>query len=150
MRTRLVLFIALSFLALPLFAEGLITTIQFPGEKPEAISSFSWGVSQTRSSTGEGGGSAGKVVFSDLSFTKPMTDLSNALFLGCTSGKRFTSVVVTVAKKKGKGKDKEEPYLHYKLYDVLVSSFQVSGDGDSTTDTTSLTYASVEYSLIDP
>lgn len=147
MRTRLVLFITLSFLALPLSAQEIFATIQFPGEKAEAISSFSWGVSQTRSSTGEGG-DAGRVVFSDVSFTKPVTQLSGALFLGCISGKHFSSVVVTVAKKKGK--DKKEPYLTYTLSDVVVSSYSVSGREGSTTDTITLTYDSIDYTLIDP
>jgi hypothetical protein len=33
---------------------------------------------------------------------------------------------------------------------VIVSGVQLSGDGDSTTDTTTLTYASAEYNLINP
>ena len=148
MRTRIVIFIALLFLTLPLLAqeETFEATIQFSGEKAEAISSFSWGVSQSRVTTGEGG-SAGRVA-GDLSFTKPVTPFSNVLFLGCTTGKHFPSVIVTVAKKKGK--DKGQTYMVVTMSDVLISSWQTSSQGDSTTDTTSLTYANVEYRLVNP
>ncbi len=143
MRTRTVLFIiALTFLALPLFAQE--ATIQFDGEKAEAVSSFSWGVSQSRLTTGEGG-SAGRASMSDFSFTKPVTQLSNSLLLGCTTGKHFTTVVLKVKKK---GKDKNQEYLVVTMSDVLVSSYRVTGGKDEVADTTSLTYGNVEYLIV--
>ena len=148
MRTRNVIFIALMSLALPLLAQEqqFVATIQFSGEKAEEIASVSWGVSPPGLTTGDGG-SMGRAGSSDLSFTKPVTQLSNTLFLGCTTGKHFSSVVMKVAKKKGKD---QQVFLEIKLTDVLVSSYQVNGRGDSTTDTTSLTYANAEYTLTNP
>jgi type VI secretion system secreted protein Hcp len=143
------MFIALVCLSLPLLAQErqFDATIQFSGEKAEAISSFSWEVSQSRPATGEGG-STGRAVFTDLSFTKPVTQLSSALFLACTAGKHFPSVVITVAKKKGK--DKGQQFYVVTMSDVLVSSYQQSGGEGDATDTTSLTYANIEYTLVNP
>src|SRR5436190_3455890 len=142
MRTRHAMFIALMFLALPLVAQEQTfeTTIQFSSEKAEAISSFSWGVSRPGWTTGDGG-SAGKAASGDFSFTKAVTQLSNTLFLGCTTGKRFPSVVIKVAAKKGKDKGQQQ-FLEIKLMDVMVSSVRLSGGEGDPTDTTSLTYAS--------
>ena len=151
MRTRhAIIFIALMGLALPLVAQEqkFETTIQFSSEKAEAISSFSWGVSHPGLTTGDGG-SAGKAASSDFSFTKPVTQLSNMLFLGCTAGKHFPSVVIRVAAKKGKDKGQQQ-FLEIKLTDVMVSSFRLSGGEGDPADTTSLTYASVEYTLMNP
>ena len=148
MRTRQVMFIALMCLALPLLAqEQQAVAIQFSGEKAEAISSFSFEVSPPSLTTGDGA-STGRAGLNDLSFTKPVTQLSNTLFLACTTGKHFPNVVIQVAKKKGK--DKEQVYLEVKLTDVIVSNYRLSGAGDSTTDTTSLTYANAEYTLVEP
>lgn len=137
MRTRAGIFVAMVCLSLPLLAQEqqFVVTIQFSGEKAETISSFSWGVTS----------SAGRTAFNALSFTKPITPLSSTLFLVCASGKHYPSAVLKVAKK---GKDKEQQYLEIKLVDIVVSGYQVSSAGDSTTDTTSLTYASAEYTLV--
>ena len=140
MRTRnAVIFIALVALALPLLAQEqkFETTIQFSNEKAEAISSFSWGVSHPGLTAG------------DFSFTKPVTPLSNTLFLGCTTGKHFPIVVIRVAAKKGKDKGQQQ-FLEIKLTDVLVSSFRLSGGEGDPVDTTSLTYASAEYTIMNP
>jgi len=149
MRTRIVTFIALVCLTLPLLSQEtqFETTIQFSGEKAEAISSFSWEMSRSRSTTGEGG-SAADAVFSELSFTKPLTQLSSTLFLGCMTGKHFPSVVIKVAKKKGK--DKGQTYYVVTMSDVLVSSFRQSGGEGDATDTTSLTCDNIEYTLVNP
>jgi type VI secretion system secreted protein Hcp len=142
------MFIALMSLALPLLAQEQqsVVTIQFSGEKAEAITSFSWGVSPSSLTTGDGA-SAVRPAPNALSFTKPVTQLSNILYLGCIGGKHFSSVVLKVKKK---GKDQQE-FLVIKMEEVVVSSYQTSGrDGDSTTDTTTLNYANVEYTLINP
>jgi type VI secretion system secreted protein Hcp len=143
------MFLALVGLALPLLSQErqFEATIQFSGEKAEAISSFSWGVSHSRSTTGEGG-NTGNALFSELRFSKPVTQLSNTLFLGCITGKHFPSVVITVAKKKGK--DKGQQFLVVTMSDVLVSSYQQSGGEGDATDTTSLTYADIESTLVNP
>ena len=133
MRRRAAMLVAVLCLTLPLVAQEpeLEVTIQFSGEKAETVSSFSWGVTSTSR---------------QLVITKPVTELSGTLFLACTAGKHLPGVVITVAKKKGKGNAQE--YYQVRMTDLLVSSFQQSGGDGELKDTISLSFANAEYTLI--
>jgi type VI secretion system secreted protein Hcp len=115
--------------------------MQFSSRKPEAISSFSWGVSHPATMT-EPGRVTGKADFSELTFTKPVTQLSTTLIEGCATGEHFPSVVIVLKDKKGKD------YLEIKLVDILISSYHLTGEGDDSTETTSLSYGRIEYVLL--
>jgi type VI secretion system secreted protein Hcp len=106
------------------------------------VMSFSWGASQTGGSTG-GGGGAGKVQFQDFHFTKHAGKGSPLLMLACASGKHMPAVQVVVTRDKG---GKREEYLKITLTDVLISSYQQSGDsGGLPVESLSLNFAKIRY-----
>ncbi len=86
------------------------------------IDSFSWGVSQTAAGGG-GGGGGGRAVFHDFHFMTSVNKSSPLLFQKCASGQHLKQAVLT-ARKAG---DKPVEFLHIKLTDVLVSSYQDQG-----------------------
>jgi len=98
------------------------------------IESFSWGMAQTGGFSSGGGGGAGKVSITDMSFMK-FTDKSTApLMAHCCSGKHIPTGQVIVRK----AGDKPLEYMKIELFDILVSSVQVSGSGGSDRVTESL------------
>ena len=88
------------------------------------IESFSWGVSNTPSLSG-GGGGTGKVSFQDLHFTTNLSKASPQLMLACATGKHFPKAVLHV-RKAGTG-----PVEYYKVTftDILISSVQTRAPG---------------------
>jgi type VI secretion system secreted protein Hcp len=108
------------------------------------IESFSWGATQTGSSSHGGGGGAGKVTFSDLSFTKKSDTASPLLALSCANGKHIKSGVLTLAKSGQKAVD----YFVIKMTDILITSYQVGGsEPDSPRETCALNYANISYTV---
>src|SRR5689334_10040913 len=85
--------------------------------------SFSWGISNTVSHTG-GGGGAGKVQVSDFSIVKQMGASSPLLMEKCCQGEHIPSVTITLVNKETK-----EEFYKIKLTDVLISSYQTGGAG---------------------
>lgn len=119
--------------------EGESTDDKHKGEID--IQSFSWGVSQqTTHGGGGGGGSAGKASFQDISFMKRIDKSSPILFQSVPEGRRYPSAIL-VGEKDG------FPYMRIKFYDVLISSYQQTGDQGSTvpTDKVSMSYSKIEY-----
>jgi type VI secretion system secreted protein Hcp len=109
------------------------------------ILSFSWGASNPGSSTAGGGGGAGKVSISDLSVTKPIDLASTPLFLDAATGKHIKDATLTLRKKtSGDGEPLE--YLKIKLQDILVSSVQQAGNGntDRPMESVSLNFSKIE------
>ena len=96
---------------------------------PESIQieSFSWGVSNTVSLSG-GGGGAGKVSFQDLHFTTNLSKASPQLMLACATGKHIPKAVLHV-RKAG-----TTPVEYYKVTftDILISSVQTRAPGGTT------------------
>jgi type VI secretion system secreted protein Hcp len=90
------------------------------------IESFSWGASNTGTAATGGGAGAGKVKFSDFSFSKMLDKASPLLMQAVASGKRIKTVTLygTAA-----GEGNGQTYLTITLTDVLVSSFNESGSG---------------------
>jgi type VI secretion system secreted protein Hcp len=119
--------------------EGESTSDKHKGEID--VLSFSWGASQTASSTG-GGGGAGKVQFQDIHFTSNLGKASPKLMLACATGEHIKEVILTgeVSGKRG------QKFLEIKLTDVLISSYQSGGSsGDVPTDSFSLNFAKIEF-----
>jgi type VI secretion system secreted protein Hcp len=107
------------------------------------VYSFSWGVSQSGTQAHGGGGGAGKVSVSDISFLKSTGKASPKLFLACCQGKHFPSSAVVVTRVV---EGREEVYMEYKLENVLISSYQTSGDGGSVpTESLSLNFTKITY-----
>ena len=112
------------------------------GHKDEIeILSFSFGATQTGGTTG--GAGAGKVIFSDISFTKPVDKSTPLLYLTCAQGKHIPTAVL-YGRKAG---ERNTDYLVITLSDVLISSVQTGGSaGDRPTESISLNYTKIEFS----
>ncbi len=150
MHARVFVMISSLLLAIPLFAADSRLTaesqaakdgagsISFEGKNIE-VSSWSWGVSQSASSSDGGGGVAGKATFKDFTFVKKLDKASAILFLACASGKHIPEVVVSVVDDKG------SPIGTIRFEDVLVTDFTTSANGGSTpTESISVNYTKVE------
>ncbi len=107
--------------------------------------SYSWGLSQTLSSPG-GGGGAGKVNVSDFSITKQIDASSPKLMEACCQGQHIKDGTLTVVTKGGQ---KQEEYLVIKLTDILVSSYQTGGNNTVPMDQVTLNFASVDIAVSD-
>ena len=79
-----------------------------------------------------------------IQFSGEKAETVSSFSWGVTSTSR--QLVITVAKKKGKGNAQE--YYQVRLTDLLVSSFQQSGGDGELKDTISLSFANAEYTLI--
>jgi type VI secretion system secreted protein Hcp len=107
------------------------------------IQSWSWGESNTVSQIDGGGGGAGKVQFQDFHFTSLISKASPALFRSCATGEHIKEATLT-ARKSGGG---QQDFLHIKMTDVLISSYQSGGANSDAlpTDQFSLNFAKVDY-----
>ncbi len=108
------------------------------------ILSFSWGVTQTGTSSTGGGGGAGKASFQDFHFVSRLQKSSPKLFLACAAGQHLKEAVLTVRRA---ASDRNEDFYKVTLSDVLVSSFQQGGSGDSS-DSVPMEQISINYSKI--
>ena len=101
------------------------------------VLSFSWGVSQTASVTGEP-----ERQVQNFSFTADVGKASPILMLACATGKSPGDATLFVRKPDGKRLE----YLEIKLEDVLISSYQTCGSGNEIpTDQFSLNFAKIEF-----
>lgn len=87
------------------------------------ILSFTWGLSQTGSPRG-GGGGAGKVNVQDFSIVKQLDTATPQLIELACRGEHVGSALLTLAKAGGNG---GQEYLKIKLTDILVSSYSTGG-----------------------
>lgn len=143
MRTRIALvFFVLFCLTVPLIAaDKPVATLSLSNGRPEALFSFSWGVSNTTASGG-GGGGTGKVTFQDVHFTKQLSQLSKTLFMACVTGQHLDRGTIIFTDGKGNAIARVE------LTDVMVTSYQVSGGNDIPMEEVSLSYAKVDYFIL--
>ncbi len=91
------------------------------------IESFSWGLAQARLARG-GGGGQGRASFQDFSFVSRTNAASPLLALACATGEHLKVAILT-ARKVG---DQQQDYLVIRLQDVLISSYQQTGDSGAT------------------
>jgi type VI secretion system secreted protein Hcp len=86
------------------------------------ILSWSWGLMQTPSPIG-GGGGTGKVNFSDFHMTHRIDKASPILMKACATGTHIKEATISV-RKAGKG---QQEYLIIKMNDILITSVQPAG-----------------------
>jgi type VI secretion system secreted protein Hcp len=110
------------------------------------IESFSWGASNAGSAAHGGGGGAGKVSMQDFHFVTRTSAASPELFLRCASGQHIREGVLTVRK----AGEQQLEFLKVTMSDVLVSSWQQSGDagGDVPMDQVSFNFSKVQISYL--
>ena len=94
-------------------------------EKAIAISSFSWGVSNS-GSLGGGGGGSGKASFSDLSWSQSVDRSVVGLFTGVASGQHFAKATLDVVKAGAKPLN----FFRMDFFNNTLSSLQIGGGGD--------------------
>jgi type VI secretion system secreted protein Hcp len=123
-------------------------------ERPGAIeiSSFSWGAS--RGVGAPTGGAAdrahGAPSVSEIHVTKLVDAASPDLMHASVSGRHFHTAVLYMRKAGGDPRS-AEPYLTYRLTDVIISSYQTSGHGsDRPTESLTLNFARIEMEATGP
>ena len=108
------------------------------------VLSYSWGVTQAITGTVSSSGtfSGQRCDMSPLTVQKLFDKASPKAAQACAAGDHFASAVLTLCRAGG---DKQ-PYMEYKLSDVLISSVQVGGAGEGgvPTESWSLHYAKIE------
>ncbi len=104
------------------------------------VESFSWGLTNPSSATGQG---AGKVSMQDFHFVMRQNAASPKLILACATGEHIKKAVLTVRKA---GKEQQE-YLKVTMQDCLVSSYQTGGTGEEVpSDQVALNFGQIDYS----
>lgn len=118
-------------------------TIRFENGAPEAVFSFSWGVTQSATLPGTGGG-AGKATLQPFSFVKKISKSSSTMFLDCANGKHIKDVTFEARDSKG------QKYMEIKFTDVLITSYQLGGGSseEDLLDSVTIEAANVHYILI--
>jgi len=91
------------------------------------VLSWSWGVQQTGTMAHGGGGGEGKASFNDFNFTHHVDKASPVLLKACATGDHIKEATITV-RKAGKG---QQEFLLIKFNDVIITSVNPSGSGDS-------------------
>ena len=104
------------------------------------ILSFSWGV--TNSGTiGGGGGGAGKATFQDLSFTHSIDKASPLLLKACATGAHIKEATIT-QRKAGKG---QQEYLIIKMNDIIITGVSLSSsESGGSSENISMAFAKVD------
>ena len=115
------------------------------------VLSFDMGVSRPIGPGGAGGGRAGGQAAerSDLVLTKYIDKSSPKLALACCEGAHVPEVTLELI---NTGGGNRAPYMVYKLHNVLVSSYSVSGDTSGNTPPTeqiTLNYESIEWTYVE-
>jgi len=107
------------------------------------ILSWSWGETNSGTSSNDGGGGAGKVAMQDFSFSMHINKASPKLVLACASGQHIKDALLTCRKA---GTEQQE-YLKIKFSDLLISSFQTGGSEGSVVpvDSISFNFSKIEY-----
>lgn len=100
---------------------------------------------------GAGGGRAGgqAAEASDLSLSKYIDKSSPKLVLACCDGRHIPEVTLELINTRGGNRT---PYMVYKLHNVLVSSYSVSGDTSDDplpTEEITLNYESIEWTYVE-
>ena len=94
-----------------------------------------------------GGGGSGTVSMQDFHFTSHTSKASPLLFFACASGQHIPSAVLSVRKAGALARGGID-FLHYKIQEILVTSFSNAADGGGAsavpTDQFSLNFQKVE------
>ena len=103
--------------------------------------SFTWGV--TRASAGGAGRAAGKAQIKQFEFVMRVNKASPALFLAVVSGKHLKEASLTV----GRGAKAAFEWLKIKFSDVLITSWEQTGDADPPHELVAFDFARVELQV---
>jgi type VI secretion system secreted protein Hcp len=129
-----------------------------PGESMDAkhkdeiqVLSYDFGENQAGTMPFGGGGGAGKVQMKDFHFRMNSNKATPKLFLACATGQHIKSAILTARKA---GKDQLD-YLKITFTDLIVSSYQINGDGHANSlpeDSVSFNFAEIhlEYKVQNP
>jgi type VI secretion system secreted protein Hcp len=106
------------------------------------IESFSYGATNSGDAASRGGAGMGKVSMQDFHFVSKISKASPKLMEACATGKHIASATLTCRRAGGK----QQEYLKIKLSDLIVSSYQHGGSGNSIlpVDQFSLNYGKIE------
>jgi type VI secretion system secreted protein Hcp len=107
------------------------------------LESFSWGAIQSGTASHGGGMGAGKVNMQDFHFVMQINKASPKLMLSCCQGEHIKNAILTCRKA---GKEQQE-YLKITFTDLLVSSYQTAGSGQ--TDVVPMDQVSLNYTKIE-
>ena len=91
------------------------------------VLSWSWGITQSGTMAHGGGGGEGKANFNDFNFTHHIDKASAVLMKACATGEHIKDATITV-RKAGKG---QQEFLIIKMNDIIITSVNPSGAGDS-------------------
>ncbi len=111
------------------------------------VVAYNHGMAQPPSSTGTGG-SAGRTSFHDFVITKALDRATPRLAVACASGQHVRSATL-VLRRAGKS---EQPFMEYKLTDVLITSIRPHwGSVDPTIplEEVSFSYGKIEWKYVD-
>jgi type VI secretion system secreted protein Hcp len=104
------------------------------------VLSYNWGVSQSGTMHGMGGGGAGKANVMDMAVSMQISKASAHVALACATGKHIKEATLTCRK----AGDTQYDYLTYKMTDVLISSYQTGGSSEVPVESLSLNFAKIE------
>jgi type VI secretion system secreted protein Hcp len=104
------------------------------------VLSYSWGVSQTGTASYGGGMGAGKANFGDFNFMMRMNKATPKLMTACATGEHIKGATLSCRKAGGKQQD----YMIYKFYDLIISSYQTSASSEEPTESISFNYSKME------
>src|SRR5262245_10142506 len=106
------------------------------------LESFSWGITNSMSSSAGSGAGAGKAVFSDFSFTSRLGKQSPELFLAAAQGSNLRTADLTIQDGRRVSK--------VSFFDVFVSSYKQDMTHQATTlgDTTPLEMVSLNFAKV--
>jgi type VI secretion system secreted protein Hcp len=108
------------------------------------VESWSWGETQSGAHAAGGGGGAGKVSMQDFHFVMKANKASPKLMLACATGQHIPKAVLTCRK----AGTQQQEFLKVTMSELLVSSYQTGGSGNSDivpTDQISLNFAKIEW-----
>jgi len=101
------------------------------------VSDFSWGLTQSATPTG-GGGGAGRPTLQPLIFSTPFTAALPLLFDACVTGRAIPKAVLEATKDSARA---PLTYLKIELEEVRVSSLSLAGtEGNQPVESFALTY----------
>ncbi|BDC48597.1 type VI secretion protein [Bryobacterales bacterium F-183] len=107
------------------------------------LKGWNWGESNDGSSSVGSGAGSGKVAMQDFQFVIQCGISSPKLFLACATGEHFPRAVLHASKAGGQ----QETFVEWKFGDILISSYQTGGQGDSDalpTDRISFNFTKIE------
>jgi type VI secretion system secreted protein Hcp len=118
------------------------------GESPDAkhkekiqLLSWAWGEQQSGSSSSGGGAGSGRVEMQDFRFVMAHNKASPDLMLACATGTHYKKAELICRKAGGK----QQEYLKVNFTDLLISSYQTDGSGESPVDQISFNFATIKF-----